>query len=53
MSSVAAVATQAAMTQLNVAVAVVKKANEAQAQIVEMIAATVDSNRGQGLNILV
>lgn len=53
MSSVAAVSTQAAMTQLNVAVSVLKKANEAQGQLVEMIASTVDANRGRNVDIAV
>lgn len=51
MSAISAVHAQAAMTQLNMALSMVKKQNEAQQGMIEMIAASVDAYRGQNLNI--
>lgn len=53
MSAVAAVTSQAALTQLNISMAVTKKSHEMQQNLVEMIAASVDSQRGGNLNISV
>jgi hypothetical protein len=51
MSAVTAAYTQQSLTQLNIAVAVQKSANEANQKMVNLIAASVDSQRGQNVNI--
>ena len=51
MSAVTGVYTQQMMTQLNVAIAVQKSAYEADQKMVNLIAASVDSQRGQNVNI--
>lgn len=53
MSAVAAVATQAALTQLNLSMSLAKKAHEAEGQFIEMIAASIDMTRAQNLDISV
>lgn len=53
MSAVSGAISQAILTQIGASVAMVKNANQTQQAIVEMVAATVDANRGQNLNISV
>lgn len=50
---VSGIAAQQALFRLNLSMAVMKTANEAQQAMVEMVAATVDASRGQNLNISV
>ena len=52
MSAVAAVYTQQSLTQLNIALAVQKSANESQQKMIELIAASVDSQRGQNVSFI-
>lgn len=51
MSGVTGAISQAMVTQLNFSMAMVKKQNEAQQGLIEMITATVDQNRGRNLDI--
>lgn len=53
MSGVTGAVSQAMVTQLNFSMSMVKKQNEAQKGLIEMIMATVDQTRGQNLNISV
>ncbi len=48
---VSGIAAQQAVFQSKIGVSMMKSANQAQQAIVEMVAATVDSQRGQNLDI--
>ena len=50
---ISGVLTQQILTQINVSVAVLKSTNNAQQQLVNLVAASVDQARGQNLNISV
>lgn len=51
MSAVSGVYTQQMLTQLNIAMAVQKSSYDANQKMVNLIAASVDSQRGQNVNI--
>lgn len=53
MSGVTGAISQAVVNQMNFSMAMVKKQNDAQKGLIEMIMATVDQTRGQNLNISV
>lgn len=50
---VSGIAAQQAIFQMKMGTEMLKSASKAQQQVVEMVAATVDSQRGQNLNITV
>lgn len=53
MSSVTGAISQAMVTQMNFSVSMLKKQNEAQQGLIEMITASADALRGQTLDIAV